>query len=529
MIGDSTMTQYALNRRPQMGWGEAMPLFFDGRIIVDNAAKGGRSSRSFYNEKIRWPTVKKQIKKGDYVLIQFAHNDQKLGSRYAAYGTYAYCSDGTTNGETCLDPDHSYYQYLKKYVQETRQLGGIPILTTPIVRGYFQNDKITPKGQHNLTKVNKDETYPRGNYTQAMKDVAKKYSVPLLDITKDTETIVEYYGPISARKYLYIPADSTHPRVLYATLIAKATTDDLKALNILSNHIVDSEKLVVSPATLDWGKRYLKVATTKRLIVSAFGLKPESGTVTLKAPQGFTLASGNSAKQWADTYTITYTHGAFTQLVAVKFTAKKQQQYHADLIFTLANKKLGEVGLKATGVDAVTGIVSYASWLDTPTTKKPDIEGLVTATDVKVVNLKSGSKKILAVDGQDTTVARFAVVGPDMVTRSDDRYLQFTITSANKTFNVSEISAYLASSGGSTVQADVEYSLDKNFSNPVKLNVIAPLSFAKNTMTKETFEVSETLNKGSTLYVRIFPWNRAGNTGKYLAVYDLTIRGISGQ
>ncbi|WP_186815401.1 SGNH/GDSL hydrolase family protein [Candidatus Dactylopiibacterium carminicum] len=101
MLGDSTMTTYTEDRRPQMGWGEATQQFFDSSVKVQNWALGGRSSRSFYKEASRWPTILPQIASGDYVIIQFGHNDQKYGSDYAEYGTYAYCSDGSGDGEAC--------------------------------------------------------------------------------------------------------------------------------------------------------------------------------------------------------------------------------------------------------------------------------------------------------------------------------------------------------------------------------------------------------------------------------------------
>jgi len=179
MLGDSTMTAYAEDRRPQMGWGEAMPQFFDAGVKVDNWALGGRSSRSFYYEATRWPAILPKIGAGDYVIIQFAHNDQKSGGDYAQFGTYAFCSDGSNDGEACVgrpdkvDPtvdisEHSYYQFLKKYVQQVRARGANPILMSPIVRKYFSGTTITPQGQHNVG-ITGGETVARGDYVAAMK------------------------------------------------------------------------------------------------------------------------------------------------------------------------------------------------------------------------------------------------------------------------------------------------------------------------------------------------------------------------
>lgn len=530
MLGDSTMTEYDESRKPQAGWGEGMPMFFSEETVIYNWARGGRSSRSFYYEPERWPTILPTIEEGDYVIIQFGHNDQKNGGYYDEYGTYAFCSDGTENGEDCTNTEHSYYQFLKQYVLETREKGATPILMTPIVRKYFSGGSITEKGQHNLQDPysGTEEVYPRGNYPAAMKAVAQAYDVPLVDLTAETKAIVESYGDEAATEHLYIAADSTHPQVLFATLIARAAVEGLKFHGLMQGHIVEATSLVASPDNLDWGNRYVGVPNSKKLTISAFDLEPETGAVDVTAPDGFLLSDSADSEEWSSSFTIDFTNGDFTSNLYVQFTAESEQAYAGEVRFALEGTELGTVAVSGTGVAVGEGVDSYSSWFTEGSSVTPISDGMVSASDALASNLEAGNTKTLAVEGQDTSVARYRVEGPEMVARSDDRYLQLAVTAESQTFYVDTISAYLTSSGGSTVQADIEYSLSGDFSNPVKLNSEA-LSFTKDTMTLKEYGVTVPVSAGNTLYVRIFPWNSAGNTGKYLAIYDFKVTGISGE
>lgn len=502
-------------------------MFFSEESVITNWARGGRSSRSFYYEDTRWPAVSAALEEGDYVIIQFGHNDQKTGGDYEEFGTYAFCSDGTDDGENCEDVEHSYYQFLKKYVLESREAGATPILMTPIVRKYFSGDTITEKGQHNLQDVNSGETYPRGNYPAAMKAVAEEYDVPLVDLTAETKAIVESYGNEAATESLYIAADSTHPQVLFATLIAKAAVEGLQSYDLMQGHIIEATALIASPSELEWGNRYVDTPNTKKLTISAFDLEPATGMIDVTAPAGFRLSDAADSSVWNSTYTIDFDNGAFTSNLYVEFMADSETDYSGAISFALDGTELGTVAVSGTGVAVGDGVESYSSWFTEGGSVAPITDGPVSASEAMASNLEAGNTKTLAVEGQDTGVARYRVEGPEMVARSDDRYLEFSVTAASQTFYVDTISGYLTSSGGSTVQADIEYSLSSDFSNPVKLNE-EPLSFTKDTMTLKEFGVTIPVAAESTVYVRIFPWNAAGNTGKYLALYDFRVDGLSG-
>lgn len=119
MIGDSTMANKPIkNGNLERGWGMALQCYFDEGIIVDNHAVNGRSSKSFIDEG-RWKVVVDKIKPGDYVFIQFGHNDEK------------------PKADRHTDPGSTFDDNLRKFIRETREKGGIPVLFNSVVRRNF--------------------------------------------------------------------------------------------------------------------------------------------------------------------------------------------------------------------------------------------------------------------------------------------------------------------------------------------------------------------------------------------------------
>ena len=123
MIGDSTMANKKMDGgNPERGWGMVLPGFFSEDVRIDNHAANGRSSKSFISEG-RWEKVISKVKKGDYVFIQFGHNDEK--------------ADSTRH----TDPGTTFDDNLRRFVNETRAKGGIPVLFNSIVRRNFVQPK----------------------------------------------------------------------------------------------------------------------------------------------------------------------------------------------------------------------------------------------------------------------------------------------------------------------------------------------------------------------------------------------------
>ena len=179
-IGDSTMCNFEesyLNKfggadYPIRGWMQMMPEFVKPGIKINNAARSGRSSKSFRDEGL-WDNVKVKIKKGDYVFIMFGGNDQKPDSLRHS------------------DPWTGYKQNLINYVKETKELGANPVLFTSIVRRKFdKNGKLV-------------DTY--GDYTLAVREVAKELNVNLIDLNQLSAELVQNYGVEKSKElFLYI-------------------------------------------------------------------------------------------------------------------------------------------------------------------------------------------------------------------------------------------------------------------------------------------------------------------------------------
>ena len=98
----------------------------------------------------------------------------------------------------------------------------------------------------------------------------------MVDLTAQTKAIVEKYGDQAATESLYIAADSTHPQVLFATLIAKAAMKSLQQQEVLTDYIIEATSFISSPETLQWNDRYIGVANVKTLTLSAFDLSPNT-------------------------------------------------------------------------------------------------------------------------------------------------------------------------------------------------------------------------------------------------------------
>lgn len=213
LIGDSTMSNKENpDKNPEHGWGQVLGQFMTNGIEIQNHAMNGRSSKSFRTEG-RWATVEEQLKKGDYVIIQFGHNDQKV-------------KDSTK----FTNPYTQYRANLERYVNEARTKGATPILMTSITRRNFNENGV-------LVDTHTD-------YPLVARMVANDLKVPFVDMQLLTEQMEIAYGPENSKKLhlhfkegenAYYPkgkADDTHLSRLGAETVAKLALKDLKGLKI---------------------------------------------------------------------------------------------------------------------------------------------------------------------------------------------------------------------------------------------------------------------------------------------------------
>ena len=193
IAGDSTAAEYGPERAPQAGWGQALQSYLDPAAWqVRNHAKGGRSARSFIAEG-RLDAIAKDLRRGDVLLIQFGHNDAKVEdpSRYD-------------------DPQRAYPQYLSRYVALARDKGATPILLTPAARLLYDFGSLL-------------DTH--GLYTQAVKQLATREQVALIDLNASSTRWIRALGEQGAKPYfMFVPeqnkADGTHFSTAGATAVA---------------------------------------------------------------------------------------------------------------------------------------------------------------------------------------------------------------------------------------------------------------------------------------------------------------------
>jgi len=209
-IGDSTMADKKPEVFPETGWCQGLGENFEALVITENHAVNGRSSKSFIDEG-RWQVVLDSLKPGDYVFIQFGHNDEK------EYDSTRYTS-----------PFGTYTENLERFVKETREKGATPVLFTSIVRRKFgENGKL----------VN-----THGDYPAATRKVAQEMNVPLIDLQKLTEEWVNSLDDEPSKKmYLWTEPndkfhegrkDDTHLSVDGAKNVAKLALEEAKKQNL---------------------------------------------------------------------------------------------------------------------------------------------------------------------------------------------------------------------------------------------------------------------------------------------------------
>lgn len=229
-IGDSTMADYDEEKnkgeREMRGWAQMFPAFLTDDATLQNAAKNGRSSKSFYYE--FWTSLRETIQPGDYVFIQFGHNDEKNQGKD---------SEGTDLKQRGTAAWGQYKEYLGKYITETRERGGTPILFTPIVRCLFDTltNTVNDTGMHNLTELASNATIM--NYPEAMRSLAIELDVKLIDMTLLTKKMVESYGASEARRIIYSKKDKTHLSSMGGLLYSQLAAKELQRQKILTNYL----------------------------------------------------------------------------------------------------------------------------------------------------------------------------------------------------------------------------------------------------------------------------------------------------
>lgn len=181
LVGDSTMADKPDLALPERGWGQLLRDFLQPPLLLDNRAANGRSTRSFRDEG-QWHAVLAALRPGDFVLVQFGHNDEKSHdpTRYT-------------------EPDGEYRRNLERFVRETRARGASPLLATPVVRRLWSE-------QGELADSH-------GEYPRVVREVAAREGVPLLELEGATRSLLRELGSEGSRAIFLHLAPGQHPRL----------------------------------------------------------------------------------------------------------------------------------------------------------------------------------------------------------------------------------------------------------------------------------------------------------------------------
>ena len=229
MIGDSTMANKdTTGGKQERGWGMMLQQYFKSGVVVDNHAVNGRSSKSFIDEG-RWDVVLSKMKPGDYVIIQFGHNDEKPAA------------------DRHTDPGTTFDANLRRFVLESRAKGGIPILCNAVVRRNFYrqvDSSVDDESLRNTTyedeKVNSDTLIDtHGAYLLSPRNVARELDVPFIDANRVTHDLEQGMGIEGSRRlhmwfrpgeHPSVPKgrkDNTHYNVYGATVVAGLLAEEI--------------------------------------------------------------------------------------------------------------------------------------------------------------------------------------------------------------------------------------------------------------------------------------------------------------
>lgn len=553
-IGDSTMATYDPNTTVTRGWGQMFQQFFKGDVTVNNRAKNGASSKSFYMESAYWQSVKKQIEPGDYVLIQFAHNDEKsngcdgdeLKAYYQSIGDEAKANACDYRGTTASG---TYKDYLRKYVEETRALGATPVLVGAICRKYFDGSTIRRNGRHDLgdkfdkieggklTTGNKvaadDHTY---DYPYQMQEVAKELGVQYLDLTTATKELYESYGDAKANALLFDGNGSTHTSAMGATLIARLAAQLMQKAGILTENINLTSDFSVNPSTVDLGQAYKGQTVVREVSVNGFDLVPADGNVSITASNGLNVSADGS--DYSSTATLAYKEGNLIGSFKTSYEFAAAGDINESITVSCGDKTV-TIPVVGKCVELADGVAASAYWR----LEKDDnctVEGPVdpigeTYSEMKLQKYSSPNAKTTWPEGTgfDATrkTQRNIIEGESWPAGEIDevstRWIEFAVKPAKgTTFNVNEISLYVCGCGGNGMHCKIYYSKEADFANAVNIADFSGSMKANDMMEVKATPVIE-LSEGETLRLRVYPWYGSAATGKTICLSDVKVAGVA--
>ena len=553
-IGDSTMAWYE-ESNPKRGWGMYLGAFFNPEFVtVNNAGHSGRDTRTFYNAAADWGAVKNKMQNGDYLIIQFAHNDEGVHTNGTDNLEYkAYCE---ANGITVpsdargTNPQTTYREYLRKFIDEAREKGVTPILMGPICRNNWKNGDISRAGQHdlgdNFSKIENNQlltgqSVPANDlsmsYVEAMRIVAAEKEVAFLDLTEATRALYVRYGAAACSAQLFNTGDNTHTNALAANLIAREAAQLMKNAGILAEYIDIPTSLSANPTSIDFGEVYSGVAQNKETLLTGFGLEPSEGTVQISASENLQVSLDKET--YASSVSCTYSGGSLFQKLYIRAnysTAGAQE----DSVVVVSGDVRVVIPVAASVVTLDGGSAVSALWT---MSERPlpdavivgpiaaeltmqhmmaadikadftDVDGTTGVSLVRLHNADDGGAKTSWPAGEEDENA--------------DRYIDFAITApASLDIRVTKLEMDMASHSTATMCCRVRAGVGDQIATGQEL--VEMKNMTNVTIVHQEWNPTITVPAGETLHVRVLPWHNLGEvkSGKYICLRNVKIEGLA--
>jgi lysophospholipase L1-like esterase len=567
-IGDSTMSEYVANGSTnKRGWGQMLEQFFNlDNITINNRGKAGASSKSFYKEPGFWDTLvkggKDEMKAGDFLLIQFAHNDEKNNGADGEEVKRYFMMKGATYRVSGIDyrgttPYETYKEYMRNFIKEAKEMGVKPIVVGPVSRKYFDGDGsiISRAGKHDLgesysiiknglfleeQKVGpNDHTY---DYVASAKDVADEFDdVPFINLTELSAQLYIKYGNSYCTSHLFFESDKTHTTALGAALIAREFAIQLKkqaetetnekkkaVLQELASNVIVGNGASVTPYNGDMGLAYVGSEKEQTFTLSAFDMAAESGSVKVSVNNGFKVSLNKTS--WSDAVEVKYSNSTLMTPIYVRANTSKAGISACQLTVNDGSATKTQE-LKIENIDRDSGEEAYAKWTlenDQKTATTKFLEASEVAVSEMVI--EEGHQRVPVSPSGHKKMMLFNIEGGEWpgidIDEVSTRYIEFKAkVPKGKILNLNEISLDICGFGGNNSCYDVYLSTKDDFSEPELLG--EGIKTPKDKCSTISKELLKKVPQGQTLYIRIYPWMRVSEKvhGKCIGISDVMIKG----
>lgn len=533
ICGDSTMANYATDgSTPTRGWGQYFGTFFTSDIDVINYGKGGMDVQNFYTSASYWPAIKAKLQPGDYVLMQFGHNDEKNGGMDGRELKAYYESIGDKEAAAGVDtrgsvPSGSYVETFSKLVDEVREAGAIPILATPICRMYFSNGDIRRNGRHDLgdnfsiltpdgpTTGNKlpadDHTM---DYPYQLIKLAGEKDVEFIDMTQDTRELFSMYGDDRCHSILSDGAGSTHLSVAGAALIARRAAGLMGQKNILSEYIHLGDAAINFTTDGNFGSAYVGNILTKEFTVTGFGLTPEKGNVAVSVTDGFELSLNKS--DWSSSIEIPYEGGTLINTFYARTSIDKDGEIKGELTASTSGIT-SKLDIMAEG-EPIPGTGKFTLGWRLAEDDDYNVSGEVIPVEMKLQGLE--------VKGYDNGMRLSPGAGwpAGDIDESPTRYVEFGVKATEgKKLTINKLALKVGGMDTDGMQCHVSWSVDDGFGNPTTF--YSPLDMKADKMNEASTDMMINLAEGKTLMLRVYPWTKEEQQNATICISDVSIEG----